>query len=79
MQNFQIILHIWQGVWHGANMQNVQEIMHIWTRIFRNREPESTFPQSTYANMQTMLEIVHICTVPCPLSNMQNSLGILHI
>ena len=79
MQNFQRILHIWQGVWHGANMQNVQEIMHIWTRIFRNREPESTFPQSTYANMQNLLEIVHICTIPRPLPNIQNFLIILHI
>ena len=60
MQNSQRILHIWQGVWHGANMQNVLEIMHIWVRIFRNREPESTFPQPTYANMQHLLETVHI-------------------
>ena len=79
MNKSQRILHIWQGVWHGANMQHVQEIMHIWTRIFRNRKPESTFPQSTYANMQHLLEIVHICTIPRPLPNMQNSLGILHI
>ena len=79
MQNSRRILHIWQGVWHGANMQNVQEIMHIWTRIFRNREPESTFQQSTYANMQHLPEIVHICSIPRPLPTMQNVLGILHI
>ena len=79
MQNSQKMLHIWQGTWDGANMQHVQKIMHIWTWIFRNREQESTFPQSTYANMQNLLEIWNICSIPRPLPNMQNVMGILHI